>query len=176
VPVNNVENHSSFAKVITKNQAFRFLLTRVVHAYWHCPHSMQSRIYVTVRCPSVCLSVCMFACPIDRSQPRRAASLLLGTKRAGDIDRQRRAPGARQQRRHSTGLQQQMQTLSRLQPRRRRLNTDLFSSQFGGGAGTGVQDPRRARRPGRANRVRAAAARVHRRRTTGRRRRRTTGR
>ena len=58
---------------------------------------MQSRIYVTVRCPSVCLSVCMFACPIDRPQPRRAASLLLGTKRAGDIDRQRRAPGAQQQ-------------------------------------------------------------------------------
>ena len=24
--------------------------------YWHCPHSMRSRIYETVRCPSVCLS------------------------------------------------------------------------------------------------------------------------
>jgi len=28
----------------------------VVFVYWHCPHSMRSRIYETVQCPSVCLS------------------------------------------------------------------------------------------------------------------------
>ena len=29
--------------------------------YWHCLHSMRRRICVTVRCPSVCLSVCPIA-------------------------------------------------------------------------------------------------------------------
>ena len=33
---------------------------RVMLRYWHCPHSMRSRIYVTVRCPSVRPSVCPF--------------------------------------------------------------------------------------------------------------------
>ena len=46
--------------------------------YWHCPHSMRSRIYETVRCPSVC--------PTCRLQ-QRAASLLLWARRVGDIDR-----------------------------------------------------------------------------------------
>jgi len=29
----------------------------VFSRYWHRPHSTQSRVYVTIRCPSVCLSV-----------------------------------------------------------------------------------------------------------------------
>jgi len=29
----------------------------LVKVYWHCPYSMRNRVYVTVRCPSVCLSV-----------------------------------------------------------------------------------------------------------------------
>ena len=39
----------------------------VVATCWHYPHSMRSRIYVTVRCPSVCLSIRLsvrpFVCP-----------------------------------------------------------------------------------------------------------------
>jgi len=53
----------------------------------HCPHS---RVYVAVGCPSVRPSVC----PINRPLQQRAAGLLLGAPRAGDIDRQRRAPGS----------------------------------------------------------------------------------
>ena len=34
---------------------------------WHCPHSMQSRVYETGECPSVLLTVC----PIIRQQERR---------------------------------------------------------------------------------------------------------
>jgi len=44
-------------------------------------------------------------CRTDPPQQWRAAGLLLGAPRAGDIDRQRRAPGAQQQRRRSTGSQ-----------------------------------------------------------------------
>ena len=51
---------------------------------------MRSRVYKTVRCPSVRQSVC----PISRTQQRRAAGLLLSAVRAKDIDRQRRAPGS----------------------------------------------------------------------------------
>ena len=47
----------------------------------------RSRVFVTIGCPSVRLSVC----PIIRPQQRRAAGL-----RAGDIDRQRCAPGTQQ--------------------------------------------------------------------------------
>ena len=31
--------------------------------YWHCPHRVQSRDYVTVQCPSVCLSICLSHLP-----------------------------------------------------------------------------------------------------------------
>jgi len=44
-------------------------------------------------------------CPIIRPQARRAAGLLLSAMRAGDIERQRRLPGAQKQRRRSTGPQ-----------------------------------------------------------------------
>ena len=44
--------------------------------YWHCLQSMRSRVYVTVRCPSVCLSVKL-----------TAEGLLLWARRVGDIDR-----------------------------------------------------------------------------------------
>jgi len=60
---------------------------------------MRSKVYETALCPSVCLSVR----PIIRSQPQRAAALLLSAVPAGDVDRQRQRPGARQQRRHSMG-------------------------------------------------------------------------
>ena len=32
----------------------------------HCPHNMQSRVYATVRRPSVCLSVCLFVLSFAR--------------------------------------------------------------------------------------------------------------
>ena len=41
--------------------------------YFRCPHSTRGRVYVTVGCPFVRLSVC----PVDRQQQRRAAGLLL---------------------------------------------------------------------------------------------------
>ena len=44
-------------------------LVGYLYLYWHCPYSMQSRICVTVGCPSVC--------PIDRQQQRQPAGLLL---------------------------------------------------------------------------------------------------
>ena len=43
--------------------------------YWHCPHSMRSKVCETVQCPSLCLSVCL-------SQHGPAAG-----PAAGDIDR-----------------------------------------------------------------------------------------
>jgi len=52
-----------------------------------CPRSMQSRVYVTVGCPS---SVRPSVCAIDRQQQRRPVGLLLSDLRrlrAGDIDR-----------------------------------------------------------------------------------------
>jgi len=42
--------------------------------------------------------------PIIQPQARRAAGLLLSAVWTGDIDRQRRRPGAQQQRRRSTAL------------------------------------------------------------------------
>ena len=60
---------------------------------------MGSRVYETVGCLSSRPSVC----PIIRPQ-QRATGLLLSAVRAGDIDRQLRAPGGRQQRRRSTAL------------------------------------------------------------------------
>jgi len=47
-------------------------------------------------------SVRLSVCPVDRQQQRRVAGLLLSAPPAGDIDRQRRAPGTQQQRRYST--------------------------------------------------------------------------
>jgi len=61
-----------------------------VRALLTLPHSTRSRVFVNDRVfvrPSVCLSVC----PIIRPQQRRAAGL-----RAGDIHRQRCAPGTQQ--------------------------------------------------------------------------------
>jgi len=40
--------------------------------YWQCPHTTQSRVYVSAGCPSVC-----------RPQQQRAAGLLLSVQRAG---------------------------------------------------------------------------------------------
>ena len=31
--------------------------------YWHCPHSMGSKVYETLRCPSVCPFVPLSVCP-----------------------------------------------------------------------------------------------------------------
>jgi len=55
---------------------------------------------------SVRLSVHLY-----RPLQQRAAGLLLGAPKAGDIDRQRQAAGAQQH-----GAQQQMRAMSRLQP------------------------------------------------------------
>jgi len=51
------------------------------------------RVYVTARCPSVC--------PIYRLMHAAAAGLLLWARRAGEIDRSRRPPGATAARRRS---------------------------------------------------------------------------
>jgi len=54
------------------------MCARINAFYWHCSHSMRQRLCngVTVRCPSVCLSVC-------RPLQAAAAGLLLWTRRAG---------------------------------------------------------------------------------------------
>jgi len=70
-------------------------------SFWHCPYSMRSRVYVTVGCPSVHLSVSVTS--FDRSSGVHDAGLQLSAVRADYIDRQRRAPGSQQQRRRSTG-------------------------------------------------------------------------
>jgi len=63
---------------------------------------MRSRIYEAIERPSVCPSVC----PIIRPQ-------LLSAVRTGNIDRQRRALGAQQQRSRSTGSQHGTQQQTR---------------------------------------------------------------
>jgi len=59
-----------------------FILRLSSHArdYWHCPHRTRSRVYVTVQCPSVCLSHSPAAL-------RFYAGLLLGARRERNIDR-----------------------------------------------------------------------------------------
>jgi len=53
---------------------------------------MLSKVYITVRCPSVRLSVC----PVDPQQQRCAAGLLLSALQTGAVDRwlRRRRPAA----------------------------------------------------------------------------------
>jgi len=77
------------------------------------------RIYVTVRCPSVRLSVCPVYPPL---QQRAAVGLLLWARRAGDIDRQRRPPGATAANASSVTLSAGVET--------RRLDTDLRTLHF----------------------------------------------
>ena len=48
--------------------------------FWHCPHTIRSRVYVTVRCPSVCLSQHDAAAV----NPLLHGGLLLWTRWAGD--------------------------------------------------------------------------------------------
>jgi len=52
--------------------------------YWHRPLSMLSRVYETVRCPSVCLSQHGTTAANLQSA---SAGLLLWARRTGDIDR-----------------------------------------------------------------------------------------
>jgi len=52
-------------------------------AFWHCLHSVRSRVYETVRCPSVRPSVQAWA----HCSKLAAAGLLLWARRAEDIDR-----------------------------------------------------------------------------------------
>ena len=86
--------------VLTKFLDFRYFIF-----YWRCPHSMRSRVCVTIGRPSVRLS--------HRSTAAAVASrfLLLNAVRVGDIDGQLQAPvprtscrRAQQQRRRSTAL------------------------------------------------------------------------
>jgi len=51
----------------------------VCPSFWHCPHSMWSIIYESVRCPSLDMPLC----PLQK----RAADSLLWARRLGDIDR-----------------------------------------------------------------------------------------
>ena len=55
-----------------------FLRDDVTAHFWQCPHSMRSRVYVMVRCPSVCLS----HLPVAAACSGFAAVVL----QAGDID------------------------------------------------------------------------------------------
>ena len=48
--------------------------------YWHCPHSMQNRVYVAVRCPSVCPSVCLSHSPAATACGGFAVVSLVGRK------------------------------------------------------------------------------------------------
>jgi len=49
----------------------------------HTQYAEQGKVYVTVGCPSICLSVC----PINRQQQQqRLAGLLLSALQEGDID------------------------------------------------------------------------------------------
>ena len=88
------------------------MLEYVFFGYWHCPRSMRSRVYVTVRCPSVRPSVCLSRLSIT------AAGLLMWARRAGDIvlDRSRRPPGCAAAAAPQHGAQQQMRAVSRRQP------------------------------------------------------------
>jgi len=69
-----------------------FSVPRPFYSLLALPHSMRSRVYVTVGRPSVRPSVRLSVCPIVRQPVRRVAGLLLSAVRAGDVDRQRRAP------------------------------------------------------------------------------------
>jgi len=91
--------------------------------YWHCPHSMRTRVYVTVRRPSVWLSVPAFGRRMSRCM--HAAGLLLWARGAGDIDRllhDRRSAAAAPQ--HSA--QQQIRRCQR----RRKLNINSLHVSF----------------------------------------------
>ena len=62
--------------------------------YWHCRHSMRSRVYETVRCPPVCSSVCPSMVAQQQSLYCRFAAVSPADRNWGDIDRlleQRRA-------------------------------------------------------------------------------------
>ena len=58
---------------------------------WRCAHSMRGRVYLTVRCPSVCLWVPS----ITAAAAAATAGLLLNVLQAGDIDWWLRAPTPR---------------------------------------------------------------------------------
>ena len=81
------KNSKARQNLVSRSIVVRF---KPLDYYWHCTH-MLSRVYVTVGCPSFHPSVC----PINRSQKRGAAGLLLSAVcRTGDIDWQRRAPSS----------------------------------------------------------------------------------
>ena len=58
-----------------------------------CLHSMRRRVYVTVGCSSVRLSVC----PVDRQQQQRAAGLLLSAGAGCRYQSKSAGAGAQQQ-------------------------------------------------------------------------------
>ena len=64
-------------------------------SYWHCWHSLRSRVYETVRCLSVYLSVCLSA------WARCCCRMLLWARRPDDIDCC--TSGAQHQRRANAG-------------------------------------------------------------------------
>jgi len=71
---------------------------------WYCPHSMRSRIYVTVRCPSVCLFVYLSRLKQRRSSFDTVRSPTGCQLSCGSTGRQH-------------GAQQQMRAVPCLQPR-----------------------------------------------------------
>ena len=99
---------------------------------------VNSRVCVTVRCPSVRLSVCSGY----RLLQHRAAGLLLRAQQAGDIDRllHGRRPAAR--RRSSTAVSSKGEQC-RVSSRRRTLNTDLLFHTFAPATGKARPPSRR---------------------------------
>ena len=71
----------------------RPLATVNVTTCWHCPHTVRSGVYETVRCPSFCQSFCL-----SQHGPT-ASGLLLWARRVGDIDRSIAAAAACRRRR-----------------------------------------------------------------------------
>ena len=70
-----------------------------IPVYWHCPRIMRSRVYLTVGCPSVCLSVCLSR----HSTAAATCGRFAAERRAGRRYRPTAAV-AQQQRRRSTAL------------------------------------------------------------------------
>ena len=76
----------SYSGSIVPNCSDHLLL--LSEAYWHCPHSMQNRVYVTVQCLSVCLSVCPSMGPQQQTNYCTTASV-------GSVSRSYQSIGAR---------------------------------------------------------------------------------
>ena len=112
------------ARTVTKKHCLQHSRPRMERCSvrcWQCPRSIRIRVYETVCRPSVCPSVRH----IIRRLRAAATGLLLSAVSAGNIDRQRRLPGAQQQWRRSSARSSKCRQCRVV--RRRKLNTDDLS-------------------------------------------------